>query len=103
MDTKKIQTIPEKELVNAICYNSGHSSGQVRKILSSMKEHITKELKSGNAVKLGFFGKFTPFYRAPRQVKNPRNKQMMEVKGLKLIKFRASKALKDTVKDTYDN
>jgi nucleoid DNA-binding protein len=58
---------------------------------------ITEALKQGDAVTLIGFGTFKVSERKGRRGRNPRTGHEIEIKGKKVPKFRAGKALRDAV------
>ncbi len=61
-------------------------------------DNITNSLKKGEEVSIAGFGIFLVKQRAARQARNPRTGAMVSVPAMKVPKFRAGKALKETVK-----
>ena len=61
-------------------------------------DSITNSLKKGEEVSIAGFGIFLVKHRAARQARNPRTGAMVSVPAMKVPKFRAGKALKETVK-----
>jgi DNA-binding protein HU-beta len=61
-------------------------------------DNITNSLKKGEEVSVAGFGIFLVKQRAARQARNPRTGAMVSVPAMKVPKFRAGKALKETVK-----
>jgi nucleoid DNA-binding protein len=59
---------------------------------------ITDALKQGDAVTLVGFGTFKVSERKGRKGRNPRTGHEIEIKGKKVPKFHAGKALRDALK-----
>jgi DNA-binding protein HU-beta len=59
---------------------------------------ISKELASGEQVSIPGFGKFSVVKRSARTGINPRTKKKMKIKAVKVPRFAAAKALKESVK-----
>ncbi len=59
---------------------------------------ITDALKQGDAVTLVGFGTFKVAERKARKGRNPRTGKEIEIKGKKVPKFHAGKALRDALK-----
>jgi DNA-binding protein HU-beta len=55
-------------------------------------------LKKGGEVSVAGFGIFSVKARAARTARNPRTGESVKVAAMNVPKFRAAKALKDTVK-----
>ena len=59
--------------------------------------YLTEEMKNGGKVQLVGFGTFEVSERAARTGRNPQTGETIEIKASKAPKFKAGKALKDTV------
>ncbi|MFZ2593892.1 MAG: HU family DNA-binding protein [Minisyncoccia bacterium] len=59
---------------------------------------ITKSLKKGDEVSIAGLGIFQAKMRAGRTGRNPRTGETIKVPAMRVPKFRAAKALKDSVK-----
>ena len=63
----------------------------------SKKDAVTDELKNGSKVQLVGFGTFETSDRAARTGKNPQTGAEIKIAACKAPKFKAGKALKDSV------
>jgi DNA-binding protein HU-beta len=86
------------ELVDAIAADAGLSKADAGKALNSFVTNVTGSLKKGNAVQLIGFGTFSISNRAARAGRNPQTGATIQIKAKKVAKFKAGKALADTVK-----
>ncbi|MEA2113010.1 MAG: HU family DNA-binding protein [Patescibacteria group bacterium] len=73
---------------------------QAEKVVDTIFEGITNSLKKGEDVSIAGFGIFSAKMRAARTARNPRTGEPIEVPAMRVPKFRASKSLKDTVKNS---
>ena len=87
----------KKELVAAIAEKSDLSKKDAEAALNATLAVITAELEKGNDVQLTGFGTFSVKTRAPREGKNPRTGEMIDIPETKAPTFKAGKALKDAV------
>ena len=71
---------------------------QAEKVVDMIFDEITKSLKKGDDVSIAGFGIFSAKMRAARTARNPRSGEAISVPAMRVPKFRASKALKDSVK-----
>ena len=72
---------------------------QAEKVVESLTEIITKELKNGGEVTLAGFGTFTSMTRYARGGVNPRNpKERITIPAVRVAKFRTGKNLKEALK-----
>lgn len=87
------------ELIDAIAKDTNLSKKDVDSVIKSFIEVVTGELKDGGKVQLVGFGTFEVGERAEREGRNPLTGETMTIKAAKVPKFKAGKALKDTVND----
>ena len=85
------------ELVAAIAENAGLSKKDSEKALAAVVSVVTDELKKGEKVQLVGFGTFEVSARPARTGRNPQTKKTITIPASKAPKFKAGKALKDTV------
>ena len=87
----------KNDLVAAVANNTGLSKADTAKAVDSVFESITKSLKKGNEVRLVGFGTFIVAQRAASEGCNPRTGEKIKIPASKQPKFKAGKALKDSV------
>ena len=87
----------KKELVAAIAAKSEMTQADAQKALKAFVEVVTEELKKGEKVQLVGFGTFEVSKRAAREGRNPQTGETMKIKASKAPKFKAGKALKDSI------
>lgn len=85
------------DLVNAMAEKAGLSKVDAEKALKAFTETVTKALKKGDKVALVGFGTFSVGKRAARTGKNPQTGKAIKIPAAKVPKFKAGKALKDSV------
>ncbi len=85
------------ELVDAMAKASGLSKKDSEKALKAFTETVTKELKKKGKVQLIGFGTFETTKRAARTGRNPQTGKDIKIPAATVPKFKAGKALKDTV------
>ena len=85
-------------IVDVVHEKLGGTKVAAEEIVDLVFDSITNNLKKGEEVSIAGFGIFTVKQRAARQARNPRTGEMVNVAAMKVPKFRAGKALKDTVK-----
>lgn len=71
---------------------------EAEKAVDVVFDSITNTIKKGEDVSVAGFGIFSGKMRAARTARNPRTGEAIEVPEMRVPKFRASKSLKDTVK-----
>ncbi|MDO5540550.1 MAG: HU family DNA-binding protein [Eubacteriales bacterium] len=87
------------ELVAAIANKTELSRKDAEKALKAFTEIVAEELKNGEKIQLVGFGTFEVSERAARTGRNPQTGEAMEIEASKTPKFKAGKALKDTVNE----
>ena len=85
------------ELVAAIAEKTELSKKDSEKALKAFVDVVTAELKKGEKIQLVGFGTFEVAKRAAREGRNPQSGAVMKIAASKAPKFKAGKALKDTV------
>ena len=87
----------KSELVEAMAKKADLSKKDAAAALDAFTETITGALKKGDKVTLIGFGTFEVAKSAAREGKNPQTGEKIKIKASKAPKFKAGKALKDTV------
>ena len=85
------------ELVAAMAEQAGISKKDAEKALKAFTDVVTDELKKDGKVQLVGFGTFEVSTRAAREGRNPQTGEVMPIAASKAPKFKAGKALKDTL------
>jgi DNA-binding protein HU-beta len=85
------------ELVAAIPEKTELSKKDSEKALKAFTEVVTSELVKGEKVQLVGFGTFEVAKRSAREGRNPQTGETIKIKASKAPKFKAGKALKDSV------
>ena len=86
------------ELIDAMAKDAGLSKADAGKALNAFISGVTGSLKKGNSVQLIGFGTFSISKRAARTGRNPQTGAAIKIAAKKVAKFKAGKALADTVK-----
>lgn len=85
------------ELVAALAEKAELSKKDAEKALKAFTEVVTDELKKGEKIQLVGFGTFEVAERPEREGRNPRTGETMKIAASKTPKFKAGKALKDSL------
>ena len=85
------------DLIAKVANSVGVSKTDAAKSVDAVFSNITSSLKGGNEVRLVGFGTFVVANRAATTGRNPRTGESIQIPAKKVPKFRAGKALKDTV------
>ena len=84
-------------LVAAIADQAELSKKDAEKALKAFADIVAEELRKGEKVQLVGFGTFEVSERAAREGRNPQTGAVMKIPASKAPKFKAGKALKDSV------
>ena len=76
---------------------AGLSKKDAEAALGAFTDTVAAALKKGDKVQLVGFGTFEVAKRAAREGKNPQTGEKIKIAACKAPKFKAGKALKDTV------
>ena len=88
----------KSELVQRIAEHNPHLyQRDVENIVNAILDEIVAALARGDRVELRGFGAFSVKHRPARAGRNPRTGDAISIKGGKVPKFRAGKALKDAL------
>jgi DNA-binding protein HU-beta len=85
------------ELVAEIAKKSGLAKADAERALNSFVEVAKKTLKKEGRLALAGFGSFTVNKRKARTGRNPRTGETIKIKAKKVVKFKAGKALGDSI------
>ena len=85
------------ELITAMSVKSGLSKADAEKALNAFTDAVTDELVNGGKIQLIGFGTFEVSNRAARTGKNPQTGEALSIPACKVPKFKAGKALKESV------
>ena len=85
------------ELVAAMAEKTELSKKDTEKALKAFTDFVAEELKKGEKVQLVGFGTFEVAEREAREGRNPRTGETMTIAASKSPKFKAGKALKDSL------
>jgi DNA-binding protein HU-beta len=89
--------VNKAELVEKIAKTADLSKAAAERALDATTASIKGALKKGGTVTLVGFGSFYVNKRAARNGRNPQTGAVIKIKAAKVPKFRAGKALKDSV------
>ena len=85
------------ELIAAIAEAADLTKKDAEKALKAFTDVVAEELKKGEKVQVVGFGTFEVSERAEREGRNPQSGEVMKIAASKAPKFKAGKALKDSV------
>ena len=85
------------ELIAAIADKAEISKKDAAASLQAFTEVVAEELKKGEKIQMVGFGTFEVSERAAREGRNPQTGATMKIPASKAPKFKAGKALKDSV------
>ena len=87
----------KNDLVNKVSDSTGLSKTDASKAVESVFDSITSELKGGGDARLVGFGTFLVTRRKATTGRNPQTGAAINIPAANVPKFRAGKALKETL------
>lgn len=85
------------ELIDHIADSAGITKAQATDALNAVVGGVSKTLKKGGKVSLIGFGTFSTSKRKARTGRNPRTGDAIKIPAKTMVKFKAGKALSDSV------
>lgn len=86
------------DLIERVHVTIGSTKADAERAVEAIIAAITENLQKGEEVSIAGLGIFEAKMRAGRTGRNPRTGATIQIKAMKVPKFRASKTLKDAVK-----
>ena len=87
----------KNDLIAAVSDSTGLSKSDSANAVDCVLDTITNALKSGGEVRLVGFGTFSVAHRAASEGRNPRTGERIMIPASNQPKFKAGKALKDSL------
>jgi len=88
------------EIISRIYEKVGFSQNQATDVVEATFDVIKGCLEKGENVKISGFGKFVVRSKNPRRGRNPKTGEEIIIKGRRVLTFKASKILKETINKT---
>ncbi len=88
------------DLINAVAGETGMSKVDTEKAIKATIDAISGELTNGGSITLVGFGTFSVMERKARTGKNPRTGETIKIPAKKVPKFKAGKALAESISNT---
>ncbi len=85
------------DLVVAVANDSGLTKSDAARVVDSLFDAITASLRRSDDVRITGFGTFAVANRAARDGRNPRTGEKIRIPASRQAKFKAGKALKETL------
>ncbi len=85
------------ELIDKVSSDAKLSKSDAGKAVNAVTDTISKALKKGDSVTLVGFGTFNVAKRKARKGRNPQTGETIKIAAMKVPKFKAGKALRETV------
>ena len=86
------------DLIDKVAADSKVSKAEATRLLNCVLDSVTAALSKGDTVTLVGFGTFSVSNRAARKGRNPQTGAEINIAASKVPRFKAGKALKDSVK-----
>ena len=91
----------KESLIEALAKKTGCSKSAAADCLNTLLDEIGKGLAKEEKIVLTGFGTFSVSKRKARTGRNPKTGATIKIPAKKVPKFKAGKALKDTVKQNF--
>jgi len=85
------------DLINLVASKAGLTKAQASDAVNAVFDGVEGALKDGDKAAFVGFGTFSVSRRAERKGKNPATGQEITIPAMNVVKFKAGKALKDSV------
>ena len=85
------------ELIDVMASKTGMTKKNAEAALNAFVETVSEQLAKGDKISLVGFGTFEVAERAEREGRNPQTGETMKIAASQAPKFKAGKALKDSV------
>lgn len=92
-------TIIKEHLINAVKKELNLNLEQSNKLVNAIINSIFKKIINANAVKIRKFGTFSVMHKKLRMGRNPKTMEEKEISARKVVKFEASRSLKQRMND----
>lgn len=86
------------DMVDKIAVKTGMTKAAGEKVLNAFLDSVQEALVAEGRLNLSGFGSFVVETRQERKARNPRTNEIINVPASKVVKFRSSTRLKDTIK-----
>tara|TARA_Y100001970_G_scaffold294363_1_gene451554 strand:- start:420 stop:743 length:324 start_codon:yes stop_codon:yes gene_type:complete len=90
-------SVNKNDLIKAVAESSGLSNAQAGTAVDSVIDSISGSLRQGQEVRLVGFGTFSVAQRKASKGRNPRTGEEIDIPASKQAKFKAGKALKESL------
>jgi integration host factor subunit alpha len=91
--------LTKKEIVEMVSTELDISKKDSAVLFESFFEIIKDELANGNEIMISGFGKWKVISKKERKGRNPQTGEVMTIKSRKVVTFKPSTMLRDTVND----
>lgn len=90
-------TVTKADLGNTLFDEMGLNKREAKEFVELFFEKIRQALESGSSVKLSGFGSFVLRDKTPRPGRNPKTGEEIAISARRVVTFRASQKLKESV------
>jgi integration host factor subunit alpha len=98
-DIESNVTMTKSDLVREVYENIGFSKKEASELVESVLEIMKSSLENGEKVKVSGFGSFLVRQKDPRRGRNPQTDQSIVISGRKVVVFKASPVLKNSLQE----
>ena len=91
------KTVTRSQLSEAVYQEVGLSRNESAQLVESVLAEISDRLVQGKTVKISSFGSFSVRHKGERTGRNPRTGEEVPIKARRVLVFKASHVLKDSI------
>ncbi len=85
------------DLIDSVANKAGLAKQKAEELVNGLFDDIVGALKNGDKVNISGFGSFSVSHRKARTGRNPKTGETIQIAPSKAAKFRAGKALKESI------
>jgi integration host factor subunit alpha len=90
-------TMTKADLVKIMCEKMGFASKESTEIVDQVFDILKETLEGGEKIKISSFGNFVVRQKRPRKGRNPKTAKEMVISGRKVVTFKPSPVLRETL------
>ena len=91
------KTVTRSQLSEAVYQEVGLSRNESAQLVESVLAEVSDRLVQGETVKISSFGSFSIRHKGERTGRNPRTGEEVPIKARRVLVFKASHVLKDSI------
>ena len=90
----------KSELIERVAQESGLTKGRAEMVVNTIFDSMADALQQGDGIEIRGFGSFSLHYREPRQGRNPKTGETVELSGKYVPHFKPGKEMRERVNES---